>query len=167
MNRQQQLHHFINQQRSMQLATCSADGITEASYAPFVRHNGYWYIYISQLAQHTRNLLQHSPLSVLLIECESVADNIFARQRASFVMTYDIVSRETEEWQTVLSLFEQQHGEVTIILKSLPDFILFRLMPQKGQYVQGFAQAYQLTGDDLLSIGRRIQPKSTSSTNNA
>jgi hypothetical protein len=96
-----------------------------------------------------------------------VADNTFARQRASFVMTYDIVSRETEEWQTVLSLFEQQHGEVAIILKSLPDFILFRLMPQKGQYVQGFAQAYQLTGDDLLSIGRRIQPKSTSSTNNA
>ena len=43
-------------------------------------------------------------------------------------------------------------GEMIENLSQLGDFRLYRLNPVIGRYVKGFGQAFDVTGEDLLSI---------------
>lgn len=149
---QQDFTTFIAGFRSAQLATVSPDGWPESSYAPFVRLNGVWYVYLSELAQHTRNLLEHPCLSLMLIEPEDAAAQVFARKRASLRMTASEVSRETSEWLEVMGLFTATFGDIMQVLRGLTDFHLFALRPQQGVFVRGFAQAFELGGEDMLVV---------------
>jgi hypothetical protein len=57
------------------------------------------------------------------------------------------VGRETTEWRTVMSLFKRKFGKVFEMIRPLPDFTLFRLLPDDGLYVRGFGQAFEITPD--------------------
>jgi len=46
-------------------------------------------------------------------------------------------------------------GKMVGLLKSLPDFQLFKLQPQFGSLVIGFAQAYTLGGERFETITPR------------
>ena len=50
--------------QTLQLATVSADGLPEASYAPFVADQGRYWVYLSDLARHTANLLALSLIHI-------------------------------------------------------------------------------------------------------
>jgi putative heme iron utilization protein len=57
------------------------------------------------------------------------------------------VGRETTEWRTVMSLFKKKFGKVFDMIRPLPDFGLFRLIPAGGLYVRGFGQAFEVSPD--------------------
>lgn len=147
-----QLRTFISSFKSVQLATVDPQGIPEASYAPFVRMNGNFYLYLSQLAQHTRNLLKNPHISLMLIEPETQSLDIFARKRATFKCTVERIERETPEWQAVLQQMEQELGETVAMICTLNDFHLFCCKPQKANFVKGFAQAYRLSSEQLQAV---------------
>jgi hypothetical protein len=50
---------------------------------------------------------------------------------------------------------EAQLGNTVPLLAGLPDFMLFRFDALDGDYVRGFAQAYPVTGNDLIMSERR------------
>lgn len=144
---------LVNSQRSLHLATLSPDGEPEASYAPFVCDEaGNFYIFVSQLSRHTRNLLAHTRLSILLIEPEADAQQVFARKRLSYHCFAEVVPRESVEWEAYLEAFELRFGAVMNMLRSLDDFILFRLIPQEGSFVKGFGQAYSLDATKIEHV---------------
>lgn len=139
--------------RSLMLATEAEDGYPEVSYAPYVRGgDGCLYVFVSGLARHTRNLGERPRVSVLLVEDEGKARQIFARKRLSYRCTVDPVSRDDPAWGSLIDAFAARHGEVVSVLRDLPDFILFRLQPRSGNLVIGFGQAYRLTGEDLREL---------------
>ena len=71
--------------QSLFLSTLSVDGKPNGSYAPYiVDEKGYFYIFVSRLASHTRDLLENPELSILLAEDEGDARQLFARKRASY-----------------------------------------------------------------------------------
>lgn len=133
---------LIDERRSLILATCTADGSPLSSYAPFVFERGRFYIFVSRLAGHTSNLLDQPRCSVLLIEDESPAENIFARKRLSVACLATALERTNPRFTELMSQFRARFGAVMDMLESLPDFVLFELTPtEDANLVQGFAQA--------------------------
>lgn len=144
-------NELLDSAQSLMLATVDGQGIPESSTTPFIRsETGSYYIYVSQLARHTRNLMENQRASIMLVEDESCCRQFFARKRIQYqcqVETGDDTNREE-----ILVAFARRYGKVMELLSTLPDFQLIRLKPLKGQFVQGFGQAYALGGEGLNQL---------------
>lgn len=139
---------LLSQTRSLILGTTNPDGAPLTSYAPFiVDEQRQFTIFTSQLAAHTANLQRIGQASVMLIEDEAATTQIFARQRLTFQCRASLIPRNNQEGQAALADYEARFGKMVGLLKSLPDSQLFRLRPQSGSLVIGFAQAYALSGE--------------------
>ncbi|MEZ6136691.1 MAG: pyridoxamine 5'-phosphate oxidase family protein [Pirellulaceae bacterium] len=132
---------FINECQTAVLATVSPEGAPLASYAPFVFHEESFYILVSNLAAHTRNLTTSTQCHVMLIRDEGQSPNLFGRQRLSFPCEIESVARENEQFPAVILAMRERHGPVVSMLENLPDFVLMRLQPGNGNFVQGFGRA--------------------------
>jgi putative heme iron utilization protein len=144
---------FKQSVKTLQLSTLTATGKPNASYSPFVTdEQGSFFIFVSQLASHTQDLLTNPKASILLIQDEVEARQIFARQRISYQCGVEIINEESNEYIPMLDAMQKRFGNVVDLLRTLPDFILFRLTPCEGQYVKGFGKAYKLVGEGLLEL---------------
>lgn len=137
---------------SLQMATIDSDGVPEASYAPFVWHEGACFLFLSQLARHTQNLSVNRAISLLLIEDEANTRNQFARRRIIYQGQAEVVARKAQLFGVVMQLFRDRFGDFIDIIEPLQDFQLFRVKPQSGRFIRGFAQAFQLQGEGLDEI---------------
>jgi putative heme iron utilization protein len=147
---------LLSQTRSLILGTINTEGTPLTSYAPFIlNERRQFYIFISQLAAHTANLQRTGQASLMLIEDESATDQIFARKRATFQCQASLIKRDGMEGKAVLAEFESRFGQMVGLLKSLPDFHLFKLQPQFGLLVLGFGQAYELSGERFAELTHR------------
>ncbi|MDX1796166.1 MAG: pyridoxamine 5'-phosphate oxidase family protein [Hydrogenovibrio sp.] len=146
---------FIDRHQTVILATVSPSKEPESSYAPVMKIDNRFYVYLSELAAHTQNLMETPKASLLFIESEENTENLFARKRVSIKATATEIRRQSEAWQTIMDRFEQKFGDIIQMLKPLEDFHLFELAPSSGNYVRGFAQAYQLTGEDFSDVRHR------------
>ncbi|MEE9423811.1 MAG: pyridoxamine 5'-phosphate oxidase family protein [Methylococcales bacterium] len=141
---------FRAQFKTVLMATISDQQTADASYAPCILDDqSRTCIFISLLAQHTQNLINQPQASLLWIEDEQQATNIFARKRLTLDCSAMSVARDSAEWETLLNQFEQCHGETIVLLKTLQDFQLFRFEAHQGLYVRGFGEAYPVSGDSL------------------
>ena len=144
---------FLGSFRTLQMATASATGEPEASYAPFVRTgDNAFHICVSDLSRHTGHLVATGRASVLVIEDESAADQLFARRRLVFECDTEQVERGTERWHAIMDLFERKFGDVIGLIRPLADFRMFALVPRRGVFVKGFGQAYRITGPALDAL---------------
>jgi len=137
--------------QSLFLSTITKEGMPNASYAPFVRDEAnHFYIFVSQLASHTADLLANPHASILLAEDEKDCRQIFARKRLSYHCQCRVVEKIEANYDTVLDQFEARFGNMIPLLRTLPDFILFELTVESGNFVQGFAQAFKIDQEGLL-----------------
>jgi putative heme iron utilization protein len=140
---------LILSQQTLLLSTVTVEGEPECSYAPYVRdQHGVFYIYVSELAAHTRNMLQKGCASVLFIRPEKEVKNIFARERVVFKCLVNEVQNSDERYDKQLLKMKDKFGETIELLRSLSDFHLLALTPLNGKYIAGFGQAYTI---DLTS----------------
>ena len=143
-----ELHQTL---QSLFLSTLSTDGQANGSYAPYILdEKGDFYIFISQLASHTNDLLSNPQCSILLIEDEQDARQIFARKRVSYFCHCSVIEKDDPNYAALLDLFELRFTPIMSLLRTLPDFILFKLEIQSGNFVQGFGKAYQVTKEGLV-----------------
>ena len=141
---------LIEEMRSLQLSTVGVDGIPHCGYAPYLhRAPGSFYIFVSQLATHTRHLLANGTVAIMIIADEQSTSQIFARTRVTYWCEAKRLAPDSPDYTSVLDDYQHRHGKMAGLLRQLPDFILFRLQPKSGQFVMGFGKAYTLTGDDL------------------
>ncbi len=150
---------FIHCHKSLQLASNDADGAPHASYAPFAVGDNCLYVLLSELASHGVNLQRDARASVLIIEDEATAANMFARVRVNYSMRAEQVQRDSATWQAGIASLVDRFGEFPGQLTQLQDFSLFRLVPTGGRYIKGFGRAYKLpgntlAGDDLQHLNR-------------
>ncbi len=140
---------FIESRKSLMLSSIQPDGTPYASYAPFAIGDECFYVLLSEIALHAVNL-QHNPqASVLIIQDEDTADELFARVRVNYSVKAELVDLESEAWYKGIDILEARHGERIRNLSELSDFRLFCLKPQGGRYVKGFGRAFTLAGDTL------------------
>jgi len=132
-------------QQTLLLSTVSANGVPDISYAPFVRdQTGVFYIYVSEMACHTTNLLNNPRASLLFIRSESESPNLFARERAVLSCSVKEISRDDALYAERIQALQDKFGEVVSVLRSLSDFHLFALRPENGRYVVGFGRAFSI-----------------------
>ena len=94
----------------------------------------------------------------MLVEPEEQAENIFARKRVTFDCDVEVLERDSEDWQKIMSLFDDLVGELMQTLRLLADFYLIRLKPNSGLFVKGFGKVYAISGarmDDLSHVNLR------------
>jgi len=141
---------FRAQFHTLFMATASEQLDVDASYAPFILDsNSSMYVFISTLARHTQNLLQHPRVSLLWVNNEQSETNNFARERLTLYCSSKIIARADKKWDSLLTLFQMRHGETITLLKQFDDFQLFRFDALEGLYVRGYGKAYPLSGNSL------------------
>lgn len=148
---------LIANARSLVLATNGESPTPEASYVPHVRdEQGNFYVFVSEMARHTINLRTGNPASVMIIEDEASAKQIFARRRATFTVKPVELPRESSECAKQLAAFRACFGEMIDMLAGMKDFHMIRLTPTSGRVVLGFAAAYRVTGDNWNQLEQRV-----------
>ncbi len=141
---------LIEGMRSLQLSTVGPDGIPHCGYTPYLHQApSSFYIFVSQLAAHTRHLLANGTVAIMIIADEQSTSQIFARARVSYLCDATRIAPDSPDFTLLLDDYQQRHGKMAGMLRQLPDFVLFQLQPRSGQFVMGFGKAYTLTGDDL------------------
>ena len=142
--------------QSIQLATMTADGTPDASYAPAVIDDTRnFYVYVSELSSHTANLLATRTASVMLIEDEGTCAQVFARKRVTFLCDAFEVERKSTAWSALIERFGDKYGRLMDHLKTMRDFHLIQLKPRDGRLVVGFGKAFDVSGarmDQLAHI---------------
>lgn len=134
---------FLTTFASLLMATVDKEGLPQASYAPFVSlQDNSFGVFLSALSAHTENLLHAPHASVILIEPEQQAAQIFARRRLTFQCTANCHARDSAASDQLIEAMQQRFGNIVEQLNSLPDFRAFTLTPTRASYVRGFAQAF-------------------------
>ncbi|MFA0569655.1 heme utilization protein HutZ [Vibrio gallaecicus] len=147
-----EIKEFRQERRTIQLATVDEEGRPNVSYAPFVQNQEGYFVLISKIARHARNLEANPQVSLMMIEDEENAKQLFARKRLTFDAVANVVERESELWLQVVAQLGERFGEIIDGLSQLEDFVLFNLKAENGLFVKGFGQAYQVSGDDLVDF---------------
>ncbi|MCB1847798.1 MAG: pyridoxamine 5'-phosphate oxidase family protein [Halieaceae bacterium] len=140
---------FIQSRRSLQLASLTEDGAPYASYAPFAIGDNCLYVLLSEIAVHGVNLQRNPRASVLILEDEDTAGELFARIRVNYSVEASLLAHESTEWREALEQLAGRFGERPVNLSALQDFRMFRLTPRGGRFVKGFGRAYTLVGNTL------------------
>ncbi|MBY7729508.1 heme utilization protein HutZ [Vibrio bathopelagicus] len=147
-----EIKEFRQERRTLQLATVDEEGRPNVSYAPFVQNQEGYFVLISDIARHARNLKANPQVSLMMIEDEENSKQLYARKRLTFDAQASVVERETELWTQVIGQMQERFGEIIDGLSQLQDFSLFNLKAENGLFVKGFGQAYQVSGDDLVDF---------------
>ncbi len=147
------LQQLLTETQTLHLSSIRPDGLPNISYAPYIRdEQGAYYIFVSQLASHTEDLLNNQIIAIMLTKDEQDTQQIFARTRLTYQCQVEKVSESEQDYQPLLDQFATKFGNVVSVLRNLPDFILFRLVPESGRFVVGFGQAYRLAGESLQKL---------------
>ncbi|PMH72956.1 heme utilization protein HutZ [Vibrio cyclitrophicus] len=147
-----EIKEFRQERRTLQLATVDEEGRPNVSYAPFVQNQEGYFVLISDIARHARNLKVNPQVSLMMIEDEDGSKQLYARKRLTFDAQASVVERETELWTQVIGQMQERFGEIIDGLSQLQDFSLFNLKAENGLFVKGFGQAYQVSGEDLVDF---------------
>ncbi|PJC88314.1 heme utilization protein HutZ [Vibrio sp. HA2012] len=149
---EQEIAVFRRQQRTLQLASITPEGLPHVSYSPFVYLNDSFYILVSDVAQHGENLKRNHKVSIMLIEDEQEAKSIYARKRLSYTTEVFYVEKSSELWCLAISELEIRFGDIISNLSKMEDFKLYQLVPEKGRFVKGFGQAFDIFGSDTVDL---------------
>ena len=133
---QPEIREFRDGCRILQLATVDGEDNPNASYAPFVLQEDGYYVLISEIARHARNLQPVPKVSLMLIADETGARELFARKRLTFDAVAEVVARDDARWEKAVAALEGRFGEIVKGHSNLKDFVLFRLKPEQGLFVK-------------------------------
>ena len=142
------LEQYLENFQSLNINSLDENNIPFSSYAPFVRLNHKYYVYLSAMAKHSNNLNTNPKSSLFFIEDESACKNIFARKRVMIQCDCKTIKKQSEEENTILNSFENKFDkEMVKTLRGMNDFQVFEFTPFYGEAVFGFGAAYNLGGD--------------------
>lgn len=134
------MENILNKKKSLMISSIDENGRGAISYAPFIREGNNLYIYISKTAPHYKNIANNKEIDVMVIEDESEAKSIWARERISFRCNAFLEEKEEE----ILPIFEKEfEAGIFGVLKTL-DFNVFRLEIIDGRVIKGFGQAFSI-----------------------
>ncbi|XPV69905.1 MAG: HugZ family protein [Halarcobacter sp.] len=149
------LNDFLKNFKSVVISSKDEDNLPFTSYAPFIKDDFKYYVYISAIAKHTQNLDLHQKASLFFIEDEKECENIFARKRVVLQSTSKKLERDNDEFERLMDLFKQKHGSTIDTLKQMKDFSIYEFTPLKGEAVFGFGKAYDVGGKNCEELLER------------
>ena len=145
---------LIRAQRWAALATSDAGEPLASMVAYAIEPSGTALLFhVSQLAQHTRNLLDRPRCSLAISEQDSSEGDPQRLQRVTLTGTTSVLHRkEEEEYLATAEAYIERFPDAQMRFE-LGDFLLFRFMPEEARYVGGFARAARFSWRDIVDCG--------------
>ena len=143
------MERLLSEYKTATLATVNTAGEPQVSYSPTaLDQERNFYLFVSELSEHTANLQNCDQISLLLIEDESRSNQLFARNRLTVKGRVVPVPRESDGWETAASVYRSRFGKFFDQLAQLRDFHMFRVVPRSARLVVGFGAAYEVSVED-------------------
>lgn len=150
------LRDFLDSIQSVCINSLDENKEPFSSYAPFIKVEGKYYVYLSMMAKHFHNLSNYDKCSLLLLEDEKDCKNIFARKRVSLQCNVKMYEQNSAKEKDILEEFKNKFDENMVeALKNLGDFYIFEFEPYFGQAVFGFGKAYDIGGENFEELLQR------------
>ena len=150
------LRQLISARRVAALGTLH-DGKPLVTMTPFAVSRGTgqegFLIHVSQLAAHTRDMMQSADVSFMIMASEGSADSVLATRRVTIACMAYRVERESAEWENLTRTYLDAIPDA-LPLFGFGDFHFFLLNPQSARFVAGFAQAFNLSREQILEVIR-------------
>ena len=122
------LNEFLEPLKSLTISSLDDKGHPFSSYAPFVKYNNKYYVYLSLMAKHSSNLTENKIASIFFCEDEQDCKNIFAKKRVSIQCETLKLEQDTQEEQKILNEFRVKFGKDMVdMLKKWVIFIYLNL----------------------------------------
>lgn len=106
------------------------------------------YLHVSQLGRHTQSLLRHPRVSLLVVEPDRPSRNPSTLSRVAIEAEAEILRRGTPAFDRAQAVYLEKYPQAEITFQ-LGDFLLVRLAPLGARLVAGFAQAFDVSPEEL------------------
>jgi putative heme iron utilization protein len=143
---EQEKKRLLDTAKTLILAAVDAAGQPCIGAAPFVRIEGDFYIFSSELSEHIKAILKGAESQFMLLADEQDSQNIWARQRLSFRADIEEIARTHPAFEAICAEIAARHGSVMDVIKPFGDFHLLKITPKTGRLVTGFAAAFFVCG---------------------
>ena len=126
------------------------------SYSPLLKHDGKFYLYVSEVAKHCGNLKANpNAVQLMFIEDESKTKALVARKRLTYDVSVEFLPRD-DLFDRVYDSFEKRVEELgkgggVSTIRQMTDFHLLRINFKEGRFVKGFGSAYQIDAHGKVS----------------
>ena len=129
------------------------EGAPSVSMVPFaVAADGKtFYVHVSGLAQHTRDMSADPRVGLLIMESEESGTSPQALARLSIQGRAREIARDAAEYAIARGIYLGRFPDAEPMF-GLPDFSLFAITPLAARFVGGFARAFSVTPDDLAAM---------------
>jgi heme iron utilization protein len=150
------MKEFIANIQTAIIGTLDKNNLPFSSYAPYVYDANRFYVYISDIATHAKNIQKTPKASLFFVEDESKTDNLFARKRVSLQCESQKIARGSERFEEVLALFAKKFdAKMVETLKKMTDFNLYEFKVNYGEATFGFGKAYFVGGENMDELVAR------------
>ena len=150
------MKEFIAKIQTAIIGTLDKNNHPFSSYAPYVYDTNRFYVYLSDIATHAKNLQRNPRASLFFVEDESKTENVFARKRVSLQCDSQKIERGSERFEAVLDLFAQRFDRKMVsTLKKMTDFNLYEFKVTYGEATFGFGKAYFVGGEHMDELVER------------
>ena len=110
-----------------------------------------FYLHLSKLAKHTRNLLSNGQVSLALSEQDSGEGDPQLLARLTLNGQIELLDRDSEAYQVNKERYIARYPDAEMLF-DFADFSLFRFVPASGRYVEGFASSHRITPERLVAV---------------
>ncbi len=121
------------------------------------------YIHVSRLAQHTRGLLSHARVGLLISEPDRASRNPLTLARVSIQGLAAPLKEGSPAFENARSLYLAVHPTAAINF-DLPDFVLLGVHPESARFIAGFGKIFDF---DREAWGRLAATAPGGSTDHA
>ena len=109
---------------------------------------GGFFMLLSGLSLHTRNLLTSPPASLVISEPDSGVGNPQTLARVSIQGEAKPLREDSPGYAEAKAVYEKRLP-ASAPLFGFEDFSLFRLVPHEARFIAGFARAYTVSAEEL------------------
>ena len=107
-----------------------------------------FYIHVSKLGKHTRDMETDPRVSLLITERDDHRADPQTLARLALQGTAEVLPRDASDYSLIKSMYLKRFPEAGPMF-SLGDFNLWRITPKGGRFVAGFARAFNIVPEAL------------------
>lgn len=148
---------LLRTQRVAALGSLSATATPFVSMTPLAidAERAQLIIHVSLLAPHTRNLLGHPAVSLMVMQAEVAQQPVHALPRVTFEGQAQRLLAQTEAAQRARRIYLQRFAEAEP-MTALADFSFFAITPSAARHVAGFGAARPLVASEIADLLRGV-----------
>jgi heme iron utilization protein len=149
---EQTLAHLIRTSRIAALGTLH-DGSPNIAMVAVAFANDFstFYIHVSRLGKHTRDMESDPRVSLLLTEADDMRADPQTLARFSIQGTAEILPRTASSYEEVRNIYLSRFPQAEQFF-SLGDFNIWTIRPKEGRFIAGFARAFNVTPETLRKV---------------